>query len=364
MAEAVTAYIGLGSNLGDRQGYMNRAADALGGTAGIELVRVSRSMETAPLAGRDQPFYLNAAAQILTTLAAEELIARLIDIEDSLHRGRGEKWSCRTIDLDLLLFGSEVINTPGLIVPHPQMHLRWFVLAGLCELDAGLVHPVIGRPITELAARLAGESFVLNPALPQLICIAGVIGVGKTTLAKALARSLRCELILEAYDTNPFLPEVYAGRRELALDSQLYFLVSRVGQLSPAARGARRIAVADYVFDKEYIYASRLLEPRQRQLYDRICKPLAADIIRPVLVIYLRDKVDNCLERIRRRNRSYEQNISLDFLQALESDYEMLFEGWKSCPLIRLSMAEFDCTKAADVAALAGEIKSYVAVSE
>ena len=84
--------------------------------------------------------------------------------------------------MDILLFGEEIINSPDLTVPHPQMHLRSFVLKGLCQFDADLLHPVIKEPMKELANRLNNTDFVLNPKLPQLVGIAGIIGVGKTTL--------------------------------------------------------------------------------------------------------------------------------------------------------------------------------------
>ncbi len=364
MSKTITAYIALGSNLGDRAEYINKAFAALAESSTVKLARTSRLIETSPLGRKAQPNYLNATAQIKTSLDAGELFQRLLDIEASLGRARTEKWAPRTIDLDLLLFNNQIINTPTLTVPHPQMHLRSFVLAGLSELNGALVHPVIKQPVSELASRLNGQDFVLNTDAPQLVCTAGVIGVGKTTLAKALAKALHCELILEAYDTNPFMPAVYAGRKELALDSQLYFLTSRVDQLGTGALAPGRIAVTDYIFDKELIYVRRLLGLAQQSLYRRITPPLAATVARPVLAIYLQDCPENCLQRVHKRNRSYEQQIELNFLRDLGKDYDVLFADWKACPLLRISMSQFDCTNEDDVARLAGEIGSYVAVKE
>ncbi len=361
MAKRTTAYIGLGANLGDREGSIRGALKMLAETTQTEVTGVSDITETAPLGGTNQPKYLNAVAEIKTTLSAEVLHRKMVDIETSLGRARKEKWSPRIIDLDLLLFGSEVINRLSLTVPHRQMHLRSFVLKGLCRLNAELLHPVIKESMNELASRLGDADFVPNPNLPQLVSLAGIIGVGKTTLTKKISKSLGCKRVLEAYDTNPFLPDVYAGKKELALDSQLYFLTSRIGQLNPDALEQGQIAVSDYIFDKELIYARRLLNAQQLALYEEIYPPFTEKIAAPVLVIYLTDSVQKCLERIHKRNRPYEQAIEPQFLEALSCDYEQLFADWKLCPVIHISMSKFDYTKDTDIDHLANEIKSYVA---
>ena len=361
---STTAYIGLGSNLGDRAGCIKNALEALGRAPDVKVTRISKIIETAPLTGRNQPDYLNAVAEINTTISAEDLHKTLTHIETSLGRQPVAKWSPRNIDLDLLLFGQELINCPNLTVPHPQMHLRSFVLAGLCQLNAELLHPVIKKSMRELAARLGETNFALNPNLPQLVSVAGIIGVGKTTLTELLSNFFGIEPLLEPYDTNPFMPDVYAGRKEMALDSQLYFLFHRTEQLNRNVLAKGRLAITDYIFDKELIYARRLLNARQLALYEEICRPSSSKIAAPVLVIYLQDSVARCLERIHRRNRPYEQAIEPQFLEKLNSGYEQLFAGWKTCPVIRVPMSKLDCTKGADIDRLANQIGSYVATTE
>ncbi|TKJ37034.1 MAG: 2-amino-4-hydroxy-6-hydroxymethyldihydropteridine diphosphokinase [Planctomycetes bacterium B3_Pla] len=351
---AKTAYIGLGSNLGDRKANIDGALKMLADAEQITFVRVSDIVETAPLGQSNQPDYLNAIAELRTELNPEDLFKKLQDIETLLGRVRQGKWSPRTIDLDLLLFGNDVVNDPDLIVPHPQMHLRSFVLKGLRQLDGDLIHPVMKESVDELAGRLNGLDFTLNSELPQLVSIAGNIGVGKTTLAGKLAKRFGCKVLLEPYDTNPFLPEVYAGKKELALDSQLYFLTSRVEQLGPGVLAEGQIYISDYVFDKELVYARRLLDEQQFALYEDIYRPLAAKVSAPVLVIYMCDSPQDCLDRIHSRNRPYEQQIRLQFLETLSSDYERLFGGWKACPVIRVPKAED-----VDVEHLTDQIKCY-----
>jgi 2-amino-4-hydroxy-6-hydroxymethyldihydropteridine diphosphokinase len=349
-----TAYIGVGSNLGDRKNYIDEALKRLSETEHVKLDRVSDIIETVALSSTEQPKFLNAVAELKTILSAVDLHKTLSNIESDLGRERRGQWWPRTIDLDLLLFGNEIFESPDLTVPHPQMHLRSFVLKGLCQLNGELLHPVMKVSFSELNWRLNGCDFALDPDKPQLISIAGVIGVGKTTLAEKLAKQFDCEAILEPYDKNPFLPEVYAGEKKLALDSELFFLIGRAKQLEAGKLETGRICFSDYVFGKELIYAGYLLDAQQLDLYHEIHPRFAGQVTPPVLVIYMRDPAQNCLERIHSRNRPYEQKIELQFLQALDAGYELLFKDWKSCPVIRISTS-----KSTDLEFLADQIKYY-----
>ena len=135
------AYIGIGSNLGDRKDYINKSVKMLGEVSQIEFCRLSDIIETAALGNASEPDYLNAVAEITTSLNPEELHAKTIEIENTLGRERKEKWSSRTIDLDILLFDDLIINTTKLTIPHSQMHLRSFVLKGLSGVPIGILRP-------------------------------------------------------------------------------------------------------------------------------------------------------------------------------------------------------------------------------
>jgi 2-amino-4-hydroxy-6-hydroxymethyldihydropteridine diphosphokinase len=148
------AYIALGANLGDRAAALAHALEALDAVPGVRVVAVSSNWETAPV-GPPQPAYLNAAAALDTELSAIALLARLHEIEREAGRRRGaERNLPRTLDLDLLLFGGLVIVAPELVVPHPRMHERAFVLGPLAEIAGGELHPGLGETITALAARV------------------------------------------------------------------------------------------------------------------------------------------------------------------------------------------------------------------
>lgn len=363
MPERTTAYIGLGSNLGDRERSIREAISLLAGNGRVRVVRVSDIRETAPLGELPQPAYLNGVAEIETDLEPQELLRRLKAAEVTLGRRADHgKWEPRTIDLDVLTFGEQTIRLADLVVPHPQMHLRSFVLDGLCQLRPDLMHPVLQEPVCELAERLHGGSFMLDPTRPQLVSVAGVIGVGKTTVARKLSEALQDEALFEPYDTNPFLPQVYAGKCELALDSQLYFLVNRARQISRDKLPPGKVFVTDYVFEKELIYARRLLDADQLKLYESIYPPFAERVARPVVAVYLQETPQACLERIHRRNRPYEQQITLEFLEALDRDYRRLFDGWTACPVIRVRASTLTGYSKPVVGHLVRQVAAYLAV--
>jgi 2-amino-4-hydroxy-6-hydroxymethyldihydropteridine diphosphokinase len=150
----VRAYVGLGSNLGDREGTIGRAVELLGEDPAIEVLAVSSLRETDPVGYLAQPRFLNGACAIGTSLPPRQLLERLLAVEKSLGRTReGPHWGPRTIDLDLLLYGDETVNEPDLVVPHPELAHRAFVLEPLVELDPELALPD-GRRLADILAEL------------------------------------------------------------------------------------------------------------------------------------------------------------------------------------------------------------------
>jgi 2-amino-4-hydroxy-6-hydroxymethyldihydropteridine diphosphokinase len=149
------AYVGTGSNLGKRQKTIAQALELIAAENGLEVVAVSSLRETEPVGYEDQPPFINGVIGLETELSPRKLLERLLEIERRLGRVRGEgpRFGPRTIDLDLLLYGDEIVDQPGLIVPHPRLHERRFALEPLAELDPSLEIPGHG-PVQALLARL------------------------------------------------------------------------------------------------------------------------------------------------------------------------------------------------------------------
>ncbi|HZL37395.1 MAG TPA: 2-amino-4-hydroxy-6-hydroxymethyldihydropteridine diphosphokinase [Tepidisphaeraceae bacterium] len=152
----VTAYIALGANLGDRERNLRDALALLEGVPDVKVNRVSPFLDNPTVGGPpDSPPFLNAAAELQTTLAARDLLQKLLEIEQSLGRVRRERWGPRVIDLDLLVYGPEMIAMPNLVVPHPRLRERRFVLEPLASIAPDLVVPGLGQTVAELLRRLA-----------------------------------------------------------------------------------------------------------------------------------------------------------------------------------------------------------------
>lgn len=155
------AYLSLGSNDGDRNGWLKKALNLISANCGA-IVSQSLIYETAAWGITDQPDFLNMAVRIQTQLPALELLDTVLGIELQLGRERVIKWGPRIIDIDILLFNNEIINEPGLIVPHPFLHKRRFTLAPLADIAAEYIHPVLSIPIVLLLANCDDELEVVR----------------------------------------------------------------------------------------------------------------------------------------------------------------------------------------------------------
>ncbi len=152
-----SVYIGIGSNMGRRMEHCSRAISLMGRLEGCILKAVSPFYETEPVGVEEQDPYVNSVVCMETDLSAATLLRSLLAIEKDMGRVRRKKWDARVIDLDILLFGSRIIKTPDLVVPHPLMHVRRFVLTPLLQIAPELVHPVLHRSVRELAESLPDE---------------------------------------------------------------------------------------------------------------------------------------------------------------------------------------------------------------
>ncbi|AGA34452.1 Deoxyadenosine kinase / Deoxyguanosine kinase [Thioalkalivibrio nitratireducens DSM 14787] len=178
----------------------------------------------------------------------------------------------------------------------------------------------------------------------RFVAVEGPIGVGKSSLARMLVQHLGAEALFEEPDENPFLERFYVDRSRYALATQLHFLVQRVRQLKPVAqmRLFERLHVADYLVDKDPLFAELNLSPDEIEIYHEMFRQLRPQLPGPDLVVYLQAPVDVLLERIRHRGRAYERHIDATYLERLNAAYTEFFYHFDTAALVIVNAAEID----------------------
>jgi len=192
------------------------------------------------------------------------------------------------------------------------------------------------------------------------IAVEGPIGVGKTSLARALSRQMSARLVLEEVDGNPFLSRFYEDPDKFALPVQLYFLLTRYNQQRELAQQDlfAQATVSDYLFAKDRIFASLNLAPDEMTLYDNVYRLLDARMAKPDLVVYIRANVEVLAARLRKRNRDFEQHISLGYLERVSAAFRDFFFYYDETPLLAVDTSEVDfVTNSDDLKDLIREIE-------
>jgi deoxyadenosine/deoxycytidine kinase len=195
----------------------------------------------------------------------------------------------------------------------------------------------------------------------RYIAVEGPIGVGKTTLARALAERLGGRLVLEAAEENPFLPGFYQDRKKHALQAQLFFLLSRYQQQQDLFQQDlfNQVTISDYLFAKDRIFASLTLDPNELALYERIWQVLGARVVKPDLVVYLQARPEVLAGRIRKRGRDFERQVAPEYLDAVSRAYGDFFFHYEETPLLVVNTSELDLGDEADLDALLKEIRRH-----
>jgi 2-amino-4-hydroxy-6-hydroxymethyldihydropteridine diphosphokinase len=154
MTEPVTAYIGTGSNMGDREAYCEEAVRLVSRFPATSIIRVSSLYETAPMERTDQDWFINCVTAVRTTLSPHELLRACQEVEQLLGRKRSVRFGPRTIDMDILFYGDRIIQEPGLTIPHPRAHERRFVLEPMAEIAPELTHPALRKTVVQILKEL------------------------------------------------------------------------------------------------------------------------------------------------------------------------------------------------------------------
>ncbi len=179
---------------------------------------------------------------------------------------------------------------------------------------------------------------------PQYIAIEGVIGAGKTSLARKLADHFSGKALLEKDEENPFLKDFYNNPRQFAFPTQLFFLLNRYRQQQeiPQTELFHDLLISDYIFAKDRIFASITLDDRELILYDKIASMLEQSIPRPDLVLYLQSNTERLVANIKKRSRDYEKNISEEYIRELNEAYNQFFFNYDDSPLLIINSTEID----------------------
>ena len=275
--------LALGSNLDDREIYLQKAMDALR-TIAVSPIKKSKVYETAPVGPGTQGKYLNLCVRFSTRLEPRALLSFCTETEKRLGRKSRKRWAPREIDLDILTYGREIIKEEDFTVPHASILERQFVLIPLNDLDPDFILPGSTETVSyQLDRCLAAqgpqnvEEYHPLPAtsasLPErvrYIAVEGVIGVGKSTLVKALSERMGCVPVYEEFENNPFLSDFYKDKNRYAFQTQVFFFLSRYRQIRELFQQQdlfRPQIVSDYMFAKDKIFAAQNLDENEMGLY-------------------------------------------------------------------------------------------------
>ena len=352
--------LSLGSNQGDRLRNIELCLQLIHQEIGT-IIRVSKLYET-PSWGFDSDAFFNCALVIHTFASAEKILQKVLQVERQLGRVRGENtgYQSRIIDIDLIAFDSEIINSATLQIPHPLMQNRKFVLMPMLDLKLDWVHPVFHKKIPELLELTPDDSVCVavqslkNPldSIPleqfNYIAFEGNIGAGKTTLVTKIAEDFNAKTVLERFADNPFLPKFYEDQNRYAFPLEMSFLADRYKQLSDDLAQFdlfKDFIVADYHIFKSLIFAKVTLQEDEFRLYKTMFDIVYREMPKPDLYVYLYQNTERLLENIKKRGRSYEQNIPADYLDKINSGYLDYIKSQTNLNVLIIDVSDKDFVK-------------------
>jgi 2-amino-4-hydroxy-6-hydroxymethyldihydropteridine diphosphokinase len=354
------AILSIGSNQGDRLVSIQKCIHLIQLEIGT-VFSVSKLYES-PSWGFESDSFYNCAIAIHTHKSAQKLLSGILKIEKKLGRTRSlnEGYQPRSIDIDIISFENDCIETPTLIIPHPQMQNRLFVLLPMNDLKLEYIHPILQKSTQELIAICEDKSsckVISDLELPlekyhlqqfNYIAIEGNIGAGKTTLAAKIAQDFNAKTVFERFADNPFLPKFYKDQNRFAFPLEMSFLADRYQQLSDDLAQFdlfKDFIVADYHIFKSLIFAKVTLQDDEFRLYKTLFDIIYKEMPKPDLYVYLYQNTERLLQNIKRRGRSYEQEIAADYLDQINKGYLDYINTQTNLNLLIIDVSEKDFVK-------------------
>ncbi|MEC7772612.1 MAG: 2-amino-4-hydroxy-6-hydroxymethyldihydropteridine diphosphokinase [Bacteroidota bacterium] len=350
-------YLSLGSNLGNRLANLQKAIFRLQEKAG-KILDISSVYET-PALGFEGDQFLNIVVSVLTPLAPLELLGTILQIERDFGRIRSVDggYTSRTLDIDIIYYGNEIINNDDLVIPHPNMQHRKFVLKPLSDIAPQFYHPVLHKDTRNLLQECRDKSHLTKTkhklfkdrsglfSQLQLIAIEGNIGAGKTTLSKMIASDFNAKLVLERFADNPFLPKFYEDQARYAFPLEMSFLADRYQQFMDDTSQFdlfKNFMVSDYDIFKSLIFAKVTLQKEEYNLYRKVFSFMYKEVKKPEIYLYLYQNTERLLANIKKRGRDYEQNIDPVYLEKINRGYLDFIKSNPNQNSIILDMGELD----------------------
>lgn len=328
--------LSLGSNQGNRLKNIELCLELIHKEIGT-IIKVSHLYETPAWGFESEAFY-NCALLMHSTNSAQKILELVLQVEKKLGRIRNENagYQSRIIDVDLIAFDDEILELDHLQIPHPLMQNRKFVLLPVQDLNIDWVHPVLKKTIPELIQTTPDESVCevvqkLESPLDGVklnqynyIAIEGNIGAGKSTLALKMAEDFNAKTVLERFADNPFLPKFYEDQSRYAFSLEMSFLADRYQQLSDDLSQFdlfKDFIIADYHIFKSLLFSKITLEEDEFRLYRTMFDIIYKEMPKPDLYIYLYQNTNRLLQNIKTRGRSYEQDITAEYLEKISKGY-------------------------------------------
>jgi deoxyguanosine kinase len=354
-------FLSLGSNLGNRQENIALCIALLHQNVGT-VVAVSSLYESSSWGFESSNFY-NCVVKIHSHKSATKVLKLIFKIEKELGRTRSNDnlYQPRTIDVDILSYDDVVLETETLTLPHKHLHERNFVLFPLQEIAPFWVHPVLNKSVSQLIVNTTDAGFCkIVGKLKQLplenfsinsynyIAIEGNIGAGKTTLVHKLAEDFNAKMVLERFADNPFLPKFYKDQNRYAFPLEMSFLADRYQQISDDLAQFdlfKDFIIADYHIFKSLLFAKVTLHEDEFRLYKTLFDIIYKEIPKPDLYIYLYQNTDRLLQNIKKRGRSYEQDIPADYLDKINNGYLDYIKTQKDLNALIIDISDLDFVK-------------------